>query len=123
MTTTKKEQQQDPEIEYISRETYLEHRAELDQAWKELDEAKDQRDALAQKINKLDIENAALKDDLAKQEQINTNITQQFKDLYLMHEQLLEQCLNTTTATTITNGKLGQAIVNYKFVIPTTQQE
>ena len=100
-----------------TREEYVNHKAELEQAWKELDDERD-------KINKLDIEIAKLKDDKAKTDKINENLIQSFQDLYNQYIQLYDQVTNSNAAIVITSGKLAEALVKFKFIIPqsTNQQ-
>jgi|SRR5690242_6419289 len=100
----------------IDRESYLEHTKELEQAWRELDEER-------KKINKLDIEIASLKDGIAKQEQINKNLLEQFRELYGSYQQLYDQVISSNTALTITTGKLAESLVRYKFTIPQAEQQ
>lgn len=100
----------------ISREDYLEHKAELEQAWKELDEER-------KKVNKLDLEIAKLKDEKGKLEQTNQNIIQTFQDLYNQYIQLYDQVTNSNTALAITLGKLSESLVKCKFTIPTQSNE
>jgi predicted nuclease with TOPRIM domain len=100
----------------IAREEYLEHKAELEQAWKELDDERN-------KVNKLDLEIAKLKDEKGKLEQTNQNIIKSFQDLYNTYIQLYDQVTNSNTALTITAGKLAEALVKCKFTIPQAEQQ
>lgn len=101
--------------EEITRAVYLDNRTKLEEAWKEIDEIK-------AKVTKLDIEIANLKDLNINLEQQKQNLLQNFQTLYNMHESLLEQCLNTITANSITQGKLAEAVARFKFIIPEANQ-
>lgn len=128
MTTTKQEQQKEQKITYNPNPTYQSLteteglNADLEQARIQIATIKSERDQLANKINELDISLAKQKDQLQAEQQKNENMLKQFEILYNMHESLLEQCLNTATAITITNGKLSEAIVKHKFTIPQSTQ-
>jgi hypothetical protein len=100
----------------ITRDGYLEHRAELDQAWKDLDDERN-------KVNRLDIEIAKLKDDNGKLELTNQNIIKSFQDLYNSYTQLYDQVTNSNAALTITAGKLAESLVKCKFTIPQAENQ
>jgi predicted nuclease with TOPRIM domain len=100
----------------VDRETYAEHTAELAQAWKELDDERN-------KINKLDVEIAKLKDDNGKLELTNQNIIKSFQDLYNSYTQLYDQVTNSNAALTITAGKLAESLVKCKFTIPQAENQ
>jgi SMC interacting uncharacterized protein involved in chromosome segregation len=100
----------------ITRDGYLEHRAELDQAWKDLDDERN-------KVNRLDIEIAKLKDDTGKLELTNQNIIKSFQDLYNSYTQLYDQVTNSNAALTITAGKLAESLVKCKFTIPQAENQ
>lgn len=99
----------------IARGMYLDLKSKAEQAWKELD---DERVI----VNRLDIEVARLKDELAKQHQINNNLLKTFQDLYSVYSQLYDQVISSNTALTITTGKLAESLVHYKFTIPQQEQ-
>ena len=98
------------------RTLYLDKTNELQQAWKELDDERN-------KVNKLDLEIARLKDEKGKLEQTNQNIIKSFQDLYNCYIQLYDQTTNSNAALTITAGKLSEALVKYKFTIPQAEQQ
>lgn len=100
----------------ISHEDYLEHKVELEQAWKELDDERN-------RINKLDIEIARLKDEKGKLELTNQNIIKSFQDLYNQYIQLYDQVANSNTALAITLGKLSESLVKCKFTIPQAENQ
>jgi len=99
----------------IERAVYLDNVAKLDEAWKEVDNER-------AKVNKLDIEIAHLKDEVAKQQQINQNLLKSFQELYTTYSQLYDQVITSNTALTITTGKLAESLVKYKFTIPQQEQ-
>jgi uncharacterized coiled-coil DUF342 family protein len=107
---TKQEIERD-DTQEIERAVYLDKVTELEKAWKELDNERSI-------VGRLDKQVAALTDKVASVEQQRDSLLQQFQELYNKHESMLEQCLNTATAITITNGKLSEAIVKHKFSLP-----
>ena len=95
-----------------------EQNADLEQARSQITTLKAERDTLAGKINELDKEVANLKDENGKIEQQKKNLLNNFQSLYTMHEQLVEQLLSTVTASTITTGKLSEALAKFRFQLP-----
>jgi|SRR5215831_9516407 len=95
----------------MERAIYLDSKAKLEEAWKEIDDHK-------AKINRLDIEIANLKDLNARLEQQNKSLIDTLNTLYNFHKDIMEQAVKTSTAITITNGKLNEAIVRTQFIIP-----
>lgn len=96
---------------------------DLEQARIQIATLKTQVDSQADTINRLDKEVAALKDSNADMNRIKENMLASFQELYTNHKNLEEQVLNTITATSITNGKLTEALVKYKFIIPEANQQ
>ena len=99
-----------------TRSEFLDMHSKLDTAWKELDDER-------KKLNKLDIEVANLKDENAKLEQQKQHLLNNFQQLYEFHTKLEDQVLNSQTAITITLGKLAEAIVRNKFIIPESNKQ
>ena len=127
ITSAKKEQKQNSEINIntnteteteaeTEREIYLDNKMKLEEAWKEVDDER-------QKINRLDIEIANLKDVNTKLEQINQNILKSFQDLYSQYQQLYDQVVSSNTALSITTGKLAESLVRFKFTLPQAEQQ
>ena len=125
ITSAKKEQKQNSEINTnteteteteTEREIYLDNKMKLEEAWKEVDDER-------QKINRLDIEIANLKDVNTKLEQINQNILKSFQDLYSQYQQLYDQVVSSNTALSITTGKLAESLVRFKFTLPQAEQQ
>jgi|SRR5215831_4186829 len=114
ITKAKHDRNEEYESMLKSRDDIIEdNKAKLDEAWKELDDERN-------KIGRLDIEVANLKDLNAKLEQSNKELLQTVNTLYNLHRDLMEQSLKTSSALSITNGKLNEAIVRTQFIIPET---
>ena len=109
---TEREQQQEQDEQ---REIYLDHTAKLEAAWKELDDERN-------KVNKLDIEVAHLKDELSRQRQVNEALVKTFNEIYSMYQQLYDQVINSNTALAITVGKNAESLVKFKFTLPQQEQ-
>lgn len=95
--------------------------ADLEQARIQIETLKQERDSIANTVNRLDRDLAQQKDKTAEQERIAQTLLKSFNDLYSIYSQLYDQVITSNTALTITAGKLSEALVKYKFTIP--QQE
>jgi septal ring factor EnvC (AmiA/AmiB activator) len=124
--TSKQEQQKvttNPNPTYKSLSDLDQANADLEEARSQINTLVEQRDTTSATIGRLDRDVARLQDALQAEEEKNRRLIKQFEILYNMHESLLEQCLNTTTANTITTGKLSESIVKFKFIIPQANTE
>lgn len=99
----------------IARGIYLDLKSKAEEAWKELDEERE-------KIHRLDVTIASLKDEVGKQKQINENLLKTFQELYNLNQQLYDQVISSNTALTITTGKLAESLVRCKFILPQQEQ-
>ena len=112
-----------PNPTYISLTHEEELNADLEQARMQITTLKEERDAIAGTVNRLDRELASQKDETAKQEQINQALVKSFNDLYSMYQQLYDQVITSNTALAITTGKLAESLVKFKFTLPQQEQQ
>lgn len=115
MKTIREEEESDDTAAAIQRGIYLDLKSKAEAAWKELDEERE-------KIHRLDVTIAHLKDELGKQQQANENLLKTFQELYNLNQQLYDQVISSNTALTITTGKLAESLVRYKFILPQQEQ-
>jgi len=125
MTNSKQEQKvtTNPNPTYKSLSEVEEANADLEEARKQIDTLIEERNSISATVSRLDKDVAKLQDLFQAEEEKNRRLLKQFEILYNMHEGLLEQCLSQVTATTITNGKLSESIVKFKFIIPQASPE
>lgn len=112
-----------PNPTYISLTHEEELNADLEQSRIQIETLKQERDAIAGTVNRLDRELAQQKDETAKQQQINQALLKTFNDLLTMHSQLYDQMITSNTALTITAGKLAESLVKFKFTLPQQEQQ
>lgn len=129
MTTTTKQETKEQKITYNPNPTYQSLteteglNADLEQARIQIATIKKERDQLANKVNELDINIAKKQDQIQAEQKKNENMFQSFEELYNKYLGLYEQISSTIAANSITTGKLAEALVRHKFILPEATQQ
>ena len=104
--------------------------SDLEQANANLEEARvqinnliDERNNMSGTVNRLDRDVARHQDKIGELEQQRDSIVSQFQDLYNKHEGLMEVVAQNIFASSLSTGRLAEAITRFKFTLPETSQK
>src|SRR4249919_4207748 len=120
--TSQKEQQHNittnPNPTYKSLSDLEQANSDLEEARVQINTLIDERNSMSATVGRLDRDVAKQQDRIGELEQQRDAILSQFQDLYNKHEGLLDVVTQNIFASSMSTGRLVEAVTRFKFTLP-----